>query len=1356
MVKFNLNAFVVLIGILCFVQPMEASVSGIKQNDEAVDSIEVTKDFIRFPFSISGSDHKLILSQLKEGEDYTLYLSSDVIGDCRVSFVSNQEAIVLKNNVLRFNAKKPIFEIMLRKEDCARSVYLNLSIGCTSCRNESAQNNPPGIETDNSYSPEQLIRDVFIGGDCFDVDSSSINFIGHNLASGYFSSGSSSINIEEGVILSTGNINNSAGPNDAYNTGNSFSLNYVDADLADMVNSNSIYDVASVEFDFTPTTDQVSFEFVFASEEYCEYVNSTFNDVFGFFISGPGFNGPFSNNAENIAIIPNTNDYIAINSVNHLLNSNYYLNNIPSWQHAQIPDYLQCENHTSNSGIAIEDIEFDGFTTVMTVTADVVACETYHIKLSIADVADAYFDSAVFLKANSFSAGATANVSGQGPGGASSNIAYEDCQDGLFVFERVNDDLSDSMVVHFTYSALSTAIPGVDFEAFPDSIVIPAGDSIYYLTVEVLSDLLNEGIETLILELDAPCSCDIPFTELLINDYAEIVLNLEDLSFCGPTLTTLTPDVNGGIGDYIYSWSTNDSIEIIDVNPNTTTLYTLTVTDECGNTAETQSTIEIIEIPSATISGYEQVCPENPSAEFLIELLGEGPWEIIYSINGIPQPPISGVLASPYILNADELGVYLLNSVSHNGCEGDVLGAATVAPINFQIEAQIIEESCPETSDGSINITVSGGLSPYQFEWDNGAGSVEDPENLAEGTYNLTLTDANGCSTLSSIIVPLSDEVPVAEAGPNATLNCLISELTLNGSGSQGANINYLWTTNDGNILSGGSSLFPLVNQPGIYFLNITNTVNNCTVIDETEVFIDTVAPVPDIDVLGPLVLDCSNTSTILDGTGSTPFGVLNFEWTTNDGQIIPGNENIPNPEVNAAGTYQLAITNFVNGCSAATSFFIDADIDLPLIDIETPLILNCVDTIIQLDAGNSSIGAEFEYLWESNNGNIVIGDNTLFPFVDQPGLYTITIQNTFNHCENTAVIEVEEDIMAPIAEAGFPEELDCNNFLATLDGSQSSSGTFYNYFWTTFDGNIVSGASSLNPIVDATGSYFLSVLNNQNGCTSSDEVLVTENLNVPNGVEVEIFPPECFGDFGSVNVLAVFGGEGPFLYSIDGGENFYSNNFFSGLPSGEYNLIIQDAEGCQYEEYLSIPQVYELIVTVDLEAEIELGESSQLNAHINIPLNQIDTIIWSPDAFLSCVNCLNPTANPFENTIYTITVFDQNGCEASAEILLRVDVVRKIYIPNAFSPNADGNNDVFLIYSDEESVVKINRLQIFDRWGGKVFETFDISPNDPDFGWDGTMKDKMMNPSVFVYLAEIEFVDGVKILYSGDLTLMD
>ncbi|MFT7452827.1 MAG: gliding motility-associated-like protein, partial [Patescibacteria group bacterium] len=127
----------------------------------------------------------------------------------------------------------------------------------------------------------------------------------------------------------------------------------------------------------------------------------------------------------------------------------------------------------------------------------------------------------------------------------------------------------------------------------------------------------------------------------------------------------------------------------------------------------------------------------------------------------------------------------------------------------------------------------------------------------------------------------------------------------------------------------------------------------------------------------------------------------------------------------------------------------------------------------------------------------------------------------------------------------------------------------------------------------------------------------------------------------------------------------------------------------------------------------------------------------------------------PVENTLYEIILLDTNGCLVEAEIFLRVDKERNVFIPNAFSPNGDGNNDVFMIFANNEAIKSVNELQLFNRWGEKVFQQNDFMPNDPDYGWDGLFKGKIMNPSVLVYFAEIEFVDGYKKMYKGDVTLM-
>ena len=1320
-------------------------------NLQATKPISVIDGASRHYVTLENETNDLILEDLKPGENYKVFISNEH-NNCLPFFNNaNSESAF----VLEFEAKNARRVLQVGKS-CDIPIEVRISIACTSCNQENSSRNMMGIMVDEIYTPDYLVQDVFIGGDCFDVEMQSISYTGNNLGKGYFSNGLGSVDIEEGVILSTGNVHSSSGPNAVYNTGTSFFNSGADPDLSQMVNSNLLYDISALEFDFTPTTDQISFEFVFASEEYCEYVNSSFNDVFGFFISGPGINGPFSNNAENIAVVPNTNTYTAINTVNHLTNAGYYVNNIPVSQHSQMPSFLQCTGYPVNTnGVAVNDIEYDGFTTVMTAMANVQACETYHIKLIIADVSDGYFDSAVFLKANSFTAGDVATVSTEALGGIDSNIAYENCEEGYFVFERPNDNLDEPLTINYSVSSAGTATPGVDYETLPDFITIPAGDSVFYLPVTVYADNFIEGAESIILELEAPCSCDQPYVLMFIEDVEPLVVVSEDVLFCDPAPLSIQPQTTGGIGNYTFLWNTGDTTAMLNFFAETDAVYSVTVSDECGNTSESSTNVSIIESPTASMSGGQLVCPENPNAEIQISFTGSGPWDIVYTIDNIPQPLISGITDNPFIIQTNTLGTFQLQSVSSFDCMGTVQGEALVSPVNLSIDFTTTDETCPGAEDGSITIMANGGVAPYSFAWNNGLGNIENPVNLSAGMYELVLTDNNGCSAATQIEINLDPNVPMANAGVDEVLNCIQTEVTISGAASTGSNFSYLWTTNDGNIISGENTLTPLVNQAGTYNLNVTNNMTNCMVTDKTEVFMDTISPVAMINVLGPVSLNCSDSVTTLDGSGSSPFGDLAFEWTTMDGSIISGTGNVSS-EVNAGGIYELTVTNMTNGCTNQSSILIESHMDLPQVIIQPAGLLNCIDSVVTLQSGGSSSGANFEILWTTNDGNIVIGETTPIPEVDQPGTYLLTIFNTSNDCSNTASVTVSEDRVLPIADAGLPTEMDCNDEFVTLDGSQSSTGSEFLYEWSTTDGLIQSGGNSLSPEVNSEGTYILSVTNLTNGCTAEDAALVIEDQDVPTAADIEIFTPECFGEEGSIAISTVFGGEAPYVYSVDGGVTFYNQNIFAGLAPGNVSVMVQDAEGCLYEEQVYIPGVTELLVSVLPEVEISLGETYQINATVNIPDFLLDTILWTPDQTLSCADCLNPLAFPFETTTYQIIVTNENGCPAVAEILVRVDKDRKIFIPNAFSPNADGTNDRFMIYAKEGLVTRISNFQVFNRWGGKVFGVTDALPNDPAFAWDGTMKGETVNPSVFIYFAEIEFIDGEIIMYKGDVTVTD
>ncbi|HEY3384920.1 MAG TPA: T9SS type B sorting domain-containing protein, partial [Saprospiraceae bacterium] len=125
-------------------------------------------------------------------------------------------------------------------------------------------------------------------------------------------------------------------------------------------------------------------------------------------------------------------------------------------------------------------------------------------------------------------------------------------------------------------------------------------------------------------------------------------------------------------------------------------------------------------------------------------------------------------------------------------------------------------------------------------------------------------------------------------------------------------------------------------------------------------------------------------------------------------------------------------------------------------------------------------------------------------------------------------------------------------------------------------------------------------------------------------------------------------------------------------------------------------------------------------------------------------------------NTVtLTATLYDVNGCTATDEMLIFVNKERRVYIPNVFSPNGDGINDIFYVFGDEDQITTVKKFVIYDRWGEMMHEATDFNPNDQGRGWDGKFNDEFMNPGVFVFAAEVEFIDGITKLYTGSVTLM-
>ena len=309
------------------------------------------------------------------------------------------------------------------------------------------------------------------------------------------------------LFLATGDVNVAVGPNNiGSNTlgGGNFGVGDPDLDLLEGTGSGT-NDAVVLEFDFIPIGDTVKFNYVFGSEEYPEFVNGGFNDAFGFFLSGPGIAGPYSNNATNIALVPGTTTPVTIDNVNSGSNPSYYVDN------------------TINTGA--QSIQFDGYTTVMTAIGVVQCGVQYHIKIAIADVGDASYDSGVFIEGGSFSSN-TVTLSSNIDINGNDSILYEGC--GTAFLDFVRDNTTDTSIYNFTITGTAGT---ADYSISNNSVVFLPGQDTITLSFNALQDGLTEPLETVVIQL-IQVVCNMPDTQTVtfyISDYPEIMLNANEI-----------------------------------------------------------------------------------------------------------------------------------------------------------------------------------------------------------------------------------------------------------------------------------------------------------------------------------------------------------------------------------------------------------------------------------------------------------------------------------------------------------------------------------------------------------------------------------------------------------------------------------------------------------------------------------------------------------------------------------------------------------------------------------------------------------------------------------------------------------
>ena len=584
---------------------------------------------------------------------------------------------------------------------------------------------------DNSLTPTQLVEDVMLGPG---VVVSNITFSGTADQIGYFDATNANFPIPEGVVMSTGAVTEvpGAGTNFA-STGLGGGGN---TDL-DVISSASTNDAVVLEFDFVPTGDSVKFDYVFASEEYPEFVNAGFNDVFAFIISGPGFNGPFANGGVNIALLPGTTTPVTIDNVNDLSNNQYYIDN---------------ENNTSPNGIV-----FDGYTVTLTALAQVECGETYHLKFAIADGGDDVWDSGVFLEAKSFRSNAV-NVDIQTASGSvedGGGWIVEGCTPADITFTRPIADIDSFLSVPVYVSG--SAINGTDFIGVPDTVHFVPGDTSITFTIEAIDDLFTELNDSIVLTVYSLNLCgDTTISTGTIHIY-DIGFYTFETEVTAPSSIECAGDsvlvvATSSLGNPVYNYTWNNGLtgDSIWVHPTGDTLLFVNTEDACGTMSLTDSvTVQYLvnPLPTVNISGPTTFnCVPQTVNLTAVGSAGNSPYVYLWN-TGSGSATISPSLTSDAafsVVAIDQCGVQ---------SEPDTIYITQnpVAIPTLQTSMDVVLD-CPGDV-ASLTAIASNGVQPYQYVWSSAQTTSTITVQPSQTTdYIISISDACYSGTVTDTI----------------------------------------------------------------------------------------------------------------------------------------------------------------------------------------------------------------------------------------------------------------------------------------------------------------------------------------------------------------------------------------------------------------------------------------------------------------------------------------------------------------------------------------------------------------------------------------------------------------------------
>lgn len=687
-------------------------------------------------------------------------------------------------------------------------------------------------------------------------------------------------------------------------------------------------------------------------------------------------------------------------------------------------------------------------------------------------------------------------------------------------------------------------------------------------------------------------------------------------------------------------------------------------------------------------------------------------------------------------------GTYTVTVTDAAQCTGTLTTTITAPtpPTIVSLPDDIV--SCT-SNDGSLTVTATAGSAPISsYTWSNGQ-SGPTINNLAPGTYWVSVADGNGCLVVDTAVVMASQQV-VIDSFQISPPQC---------PGLGGGNIiafvsggasPYFFNWSNGVV---GSNLFVNSNlMAGTYGLTVTDA-NGCP----PAIGSVTLADPPSIVVTftGIDSVSCANTGQTCDGTALAfaeysdgTSGLFNFIWISGETE---NNIDFSTAVQLCAGSQRLIVSDGI--CN--DTFFVNIPSPLPITPGQSIENVSCnglSDGEITLQPSGGT--APYSIQWQSGpTGPTLTG----LP----AGNYTavITDDNNCNFTHTVTIVQPSPFVVnlnpTQTSNISCPGENDGIITVVPQGGNLNIGPAIY--LW----GNGVASTTQASATGLSAGTYAVTVVDPK-GCTDSLSHTITE----PPPIQFtlgQIAPIQCYGQTTNVTVDTVWGGNptATYVFSVGACIGRLPGQFCP-IVSGTHVIEIEDTfNNCTLDTTITVVEPSEITVTLPTIITVDLGDSlTTLNPTIVSSL-PIDTFIWEPAENLSCANCKNPRITGITPMTYTLTITDINGCTATAQVYVDIDRNRKVYIPSVFSPNGDGINDKFQVFTGL-GVERINFMRLYDRWGEKIYEEKDLPPApDGTPGWDGVFRGQDMNPGVFLYLVEVLFVDGRVLVYRGDVTLL-